>query len=133
MQRTEDGMSPEGREPAIKVLMMPRDANVHDTIFGGVILSHIDQAGAVHTRREGCERVVTIAMDAVEFKLPVFVGDVVSFYCRTLEVGRTSIQVHVDVWAQRFPTTTDEVRVTEAEVTYVNIGEDRKPLPVPRS
>ncbi|MHC4471208.1 MAG: acyl-CoA thioesterase [Planctomycetota bacterium] len=85
MQRTEDGMSPEGREPAIKVLMMPRDANVHDTIFGGVILSHIDQAGAVHTRREGCERVVTIAMDAVEFKLPVFVGDVVSFYCRTLE------------------------------------------------
>jgi acyl-CoA thioesterase YciA len=121
------------REPAIKVLMMPRDANVHDTIFGGVILSHIDQAGAVHARREGCERVVTIAMDAVEFRLPVFVGDVVSFYCDTKRVGSTSIRVHVDVWAQRFPTTGEEVRVTEAEVTYVNVDENRESVPVPRA
>ena len=126
-------MIPEGKdaEPAIKVLMMPRDANVHNTIFGGVILSHIDQAGAVHARGRGCERVVTIAMDAVEFKLPVFVGDVVSYCCRTMSLGRTSIRVHVNVLAQRFRSPGEVVQVTEAEVTYVNIDESRKPVPVP--
>jgi acyl-CoA thioesterase YciA len=117
-------------EPAIRVLMMPRDTNVHGTIFGGVILSHIDQAGAVHARKEGLDRVVTIAMDAVEFKQPVFVGDVVSFYCETLRVGRTSITIFVDVWARRFQPSTRRDRVTAAEIVYVNVDEEGSPLPI---
>ena len=120
------------RNAAIRVLMMPRDTNVHGTLFGGLLLSHIAQAGAVHARQMGCRRVVTIAMDAVEFKLPVYVGDVVSFYCRTLRVGRTSVTVQVDVWALRHDDA-DTVWVTEARVTYVNVDEHRRPVPVPRS
>jgi acyl-CoA thioesterase YciA len=113
--------------------MMPRDTNVHGTIFGGLLLSHIDQAGAVHARSNACDRIVTIAMEAVEFKLPVYVGDVVSFYCRTLRIGRTSITVHVEVWADRFDRSGHDVFVTEARVTYVNVDDHRRPLPIPRS
>ena len=119
------------RDAAIRVLMMPRDTNVHGTIFGGVILSHIDQAGAVHARDEGLDRVVTIAMDTVEFKRPVFVGDVVSFYCETLRVGRTSMGIFVDVWARRFVPSAEFERVTSAEIVFVNVDEDRKPVPIP--
>ena len=117
-------------EPAIKALMMPRDTNVHGTIFGWVLLSHIDQAGAVHARKEGLDRVVTVAMQAVEFKLPVHVGDVVSFCCETLRIGRTSITIGVDVWARRFLPGKELVRVTRAEITYVHVDEDRNPIPV---
>ena len=119
-------------EPAIKALMMPRDTNVHGTIFGGVLLSLIDQAGAVHARDAGLDRVVTVAMQAVEFKLPVYVGDVVSFYCETTRIGRTSITVRVDVWARRFVPSKETVHVTEAGITFVNVDEDRTPIPVPR-
>jgi acyl-CoA thioesterase YciA len=118
-------------EPAIKALMMPRDTNVHGTIFGGVLLSLIDQAGAVHARTEGLDRVVTVAMQAVEFKLPVFVGDVVSFCCDTVKRGRTSMTVRVDVWAQRFEPSTEPVHVTEAEVTFVHVDANRCPIPLP--
>ena len=107
--------------PSIKVLMMPRDTNVHDTIFGGVILSHIDQAGAIHARAVGCDRVLTVAMDKVEFKLPVYVGDVVSLCCRTIRTGSSSITVQVDVWAERFAQPRENLQVTEAIVTYVNV------------
>ena len=120
-----------GREPAIKVSMMPRDTNVHNTIFGGVLLSYIDLAGAAHARSEGCDRVVTIAMKEVEFKRPVFVGDVVSFFCTTLKTGRTSLTVKIDVWAERFEPPRSCDWVTEAEVTYVNVNPDRKPAPIP--
>ena len=120
------------REPAIKVSMMPRDANIHDTIFGGVILSYMDLAGAVQARKEGCERCVTIAMKEVIFKLPVFVGDVVSFYTETKSIGRTSITVTVHVWAERFRPAGDVLWVTEGEVTYVNVGDDRNPRPIPK-
>lgn len=119
-------------EPAIRVLMMPRDTNVHGTIFGGVILSHIDQAGAVHARSEGLGLVVTVAMDAVEFKQPVFVGDLVSFYCETIRTGRTSITISVDVWSRRMDECADLVPVTSAEIVYVNVDEERKPVPIPR-
>lgn len=119
------------RDPAIRVLMMPRDTNVHGTIFGGVILSYIDQAGAVHARRIGCDRVVTVAMDTVEFRLPVYVGDVVGFYCETLRKGRTSLVVEVDVWARRFAPSSERVRVTSAEITYVNVDGEGRPIPVP--
>jgi len=131
------GTEPENRspepvgEPAIRVLMMPRDTNVHGTIFGGVLLSHIDQAGAVHARKEGLDRVVTIAMEAVEFKRPVFVGDVVGFFCETLRVGRTSMRIFVDVWANRFDPSREFLRVTSAEITYVHVDETGRPQPIP--
>jgi acyl-CoA thioesterase YciA len=117
------------RDPAIRVLMMPRDTNAHGTIFGGIILSHIDQAGAVETYRHGCRKVVTVAMDEVEFHAPVQVGDLVSFYTDVVKRGRTSIRVCVTVEAEGRDH--PAVKVTEAYVTYVNLGEDGKPAPIP--
>ena len=119
-------------EPSLRVTMMPRDTNLHGTIFGGIILSYIDQAGAVHARKHGCMNVVTVAMDGVVFHQPVFVGDVVSFRTRTRQVGRTSLRVHVVVEAWRYLDNT-QVTVTEAEVVYVNVDSERRPTPIPRS
>src|SRR5436189_5837865 len=82
---------PKWNEPAIRVLMMPRDTNAHGTIFGGVILSYIDQAGAIEARRQGCSLMVTVSMDKVVFHEPAIVGDLVSFWTETLRVGNTSI------------------------------------------
>ena len=118
------------RDPAIRVLMMPRDTNHHGTIFGGVILSHIDQAGAVGAIRRGCRQVVTVAMDKVVFAQPVEVGDLVSFYAEVVHVGRTSLKVQVMVEADR-RSSGEKVAVTRAEVTYVHIGADGKPAAVP--
>jgi acyl-CoA thioesterase YciA len=117
-------------ELALRVTMMPRDTNVHGTIFGGIILSYIDQAGAVHVRRHGCHNVVTVAMDEVVFHEPVYVGDVVSFRTRTLRTGRTSIRVQVTVEALRYADN-EAVTVTEAEVVYVHVDAERRPIPVP--
>jgi acyl-CoA thioesterase YciA len=104
--------------------MMPRDTNAHGTVFGGVILSYIDVAGGVeairHTRHN---RFVTVAMKEVIFHEPVFIGDLVSFYAKTLNVGNTSITIHIDVEAERFGTPGVVVKVTEAEVTFVAISE----------
>src|SRR5204862_6509923 len=86
---------PKWNEPAIRVLMMPRDTNAHGTIFGGVILSYIDQAGAIEARRQGCSLMVTASMDKVVFHEPVFVGDLVSFWTETLRIGNTSITTKV--------------------------------------
>ena len=110
--------------------MMPRDTNVHDTIFGGVLLSYIDLAGSVHTRTENCDRVVTISMKEVVFKEPVFVGDSVSFFCDTTKIGSSSITVKIDVWAERFELPRVCVFVTEASVVYVNVDRDRRPTPI---
>ncbi len=118
------------RNAAIRVLMMPRDTNHHGTIFGGVILSYIDQAGAVGAIRRGCRQVVTVAMDQVIFHQPVQVGDLVSFYADIIKVGRTSIKVLVSVEATR-RTDGNVVAVTEAEVTYVNVDIESKPIAVP--
>lgn len=115
---------------AIRVLMMPRDTNHHGTIFGGVILSHIDQAGAVAALRLGCQRVVTVAMDRVVFKQPVHVGDLVSFYAEPIGRGRTSVQVRVQVEAERRGSG-EVVQVTEAEVTYVHIDAQGRPIALP--
>lgn len=115
---------------AIRVLMMPRDTNHHGTIFGGVILSHIDQAGAVAALRLGCQRVVTVAMDRVVFKQPVHVGDLVSFFAEPIGRGRTSVQVRVMVEAERRGGG-DVVQVTEAEVTYVHIDVQGRPIALP--
>lgn len=118
-------------EPSLRITMMPRDTNVHGTIFGGIILSYIDLAGAVHARQEGCANVVTVAMDGVVFHEPVFVGDVVSFRTRTQHIGRTSLRVRVVVEAWRYDDSTT-VTVTEAEVVYVNVDAARHPMPIPR-
>lgn len=119
--------------PATRVMMMPRDTNPTGTIFGGVILSYIDQAGAEEAKRRGCERVVTVAMDQVVFHQPVFVGDLVSFYTELLEIGRTSMRVQVTVEAARVWCRDEVVRVTEAVLTYVNVNPDRRPVPIPRT
>ena len=120
------------RNAAIRVLMMPRDTNHHGTIFGGVILSYIDQAGAVGAIRRGCRQVVTVAMDQVVFHQPVQVGDLVSFYADVVKVGRTSLEVLVTVEATR-RTDGEVVAVTQTEVTYVNVDTAGKPVPVPAS
>jgi acyl-CoA thioesterase YciA len=112
--------------------MMPRDTNPAGTIFGGVILSYIDQAGAEEAKLRGAERVVTIAMKEVVFHEPVFVGDLVSFFTELVKVGRTSVTVRVSVEAARYWNRNETARVTEAEITYVNVNPDRKPVPVPR-
>ena len=120
---------PKWSEPAIRVLMMPRDTNAHGTIFGGVILSYIDQAGAIEARRQGSQFMVTVSMDKIVFHEPVFVGDVVSFWTETLRIGTTSITTKVTVEAIRGSDPNVKVIVTEAVVVYVNVGQDRKPKP----
>lgn len=120
-------------DPAIRLSMMPRDTNPHGTIFGGVILSYIDMAGAIEARRHtGHERFVTIAMREVVFHEPVFVGDLVSFYCTVARVGTTSTTVSVVVEAERHRGTAGRVRVTEAEVIYVAVDEHQKKTAIQR-
>lgn len=117
----------EFRDAAIRLTMMPRDTNAHGTVFGGIILSYIDVAGGVEAvRHTHHDRFVTIAMKEVVFHEPVFVGDLVSFYAKTVRVGNTSISVHVIVEAERFGAMGQKVKVTEAEVTYVAISQNRE-------
>lgn len=120
------------REPSIRVVMMPKDTNAHGTIFGGVILSYIDQAAAVEAKRQGASFIVTVAMREVVFHEPVLVGDLVSFYTSLVRLGRTSITVSVEVVSQRDQPRAQPVKVTQAEVTFVNLDANRKPLPIPR-
>ena len=120
-------IAPKWDEPAIRVLMMPRDTNAHGTIFGGVILSYIDQAGAIEARRQGSRLMLTVSMDKIVFHEPVFVGDLISFWTETVRIGTTSITVKVTCEAIRGQNPDEKVIVTEADVVYVNIGADRKP------
>jgi acyl-CoA thioesterase YciA len=123
---------PSDKQPAIRQVMMPRDTNALGTIFGGVILSHIDLAAATaaHTHHPG--KLVTVAFDQIVFKEPVFVGDLVSFFAETLKVGRTSITVAVSVWAQRASDRDKTVHVTEGRVTLVAVDAQMKPTPILR-
>ena len=119
------------RVPAIKVLLLPKDTNALGTIFGGVILSHIDLASAVEARKVAPRRYVTKAMREVEFHEPVFLGDVVNFFTETVRVGRTSITVRVSVESERWGSGQGErVKVTEAEVGLVAVGDDGRPVPI---
>jgi len=112
------------RDPAIRITLLPRDTNSQGTIFGGVILSYIDTAGAIEAHRHTrMERFVTVAMREVIFHKPVFVGDLVSFYCETVRIGKTSITVRVIVEAERLGKD-GQVRVTEAEVVYVAVDKE---------
>ena len=115
------------RNAAIRLTMMPRDTNAHGTIFGGIILSYIDVAGGVEAvRHTAHERFVTVAMKEVVFLEPVFVGDLVSFYATTTKLGKTSITIKVIVEAERFGSRGQSVRVTEAEVVYVAVNQNRE-------
>jgi acyl-CoA thioesterase YciA len=117
-------------DPALRITLLPRDTNRHGTIFGGIILSHIDLAAAIQARRTcGPLNFVTVAMDKVVFHEPVFVGDLVSFYTETKRVGETSVTTHCVVEATRFESQ-ETVRVTEAEVVFVAVDNNRKPVPV---
>lgn len=126
------GAPSDERHLAIRVMLLPKDTNAHGTIFGGVILSQIDLAGAVEARRHTEHSVVTVAMNAVEFKQPVYVGDLVSFYTRLIRLGRTSVRVKVEVEAQR-STGGQIVAVTEAEVVYVAVDAQAKSVPLSAS
>ncbi len=110
--------------------MLPRDTNAHGTIFGGTILSLIDQAGAIAAHNIGVARVVTVAMREVVFKHPVEVGDIVSCYADVLKVGRTSVTVRVSVTAHRPTDLRRSVEVTQAEVVYVHVDDVGRPIPI---
>src|SRR5678816_591485 len=119
----------EHNDPAIRITLLPRDTNSRGTIFGGVILSYIDTAGAIEAHRHTrMERFVTVAMKEVIFHKPVFVGDLVSFYAETVHVGTTSITVRVIVETERIGLKAEQVRVTEAEVVYVAVDEKRRAM-----
>ena len=120
-------------QPAIRVLMMPKDTNALGTIFGGIILSYIDQAGAVPAHRYAPGRIVTVAMHEIVFHSPVFVGDLVSFYADVVRVGNTSITVKVVVEAERPGPEARRVKVTEADVVYVQVDERGHPTPLART
>jgi len=118
-------------DPAIRITLLPRDTNPQGTIFGGIILSYIDIAGAVEAHRHtGIERFVTVAMREVVFHEPVYVGDLVSFYARTIRIGTTSLTVHVVVEAERYGGTSERIKVTEAEVVYVAMDANRRKMKI---
>lgn len=116
----------------LRLIPMPADTNAHGTIFGGWVMAQVDLAGSVPAVERARGAVVTLAVNSFVFKQPVFVGDLVSFYARVCKIGRTSITVDVEVFAQRGRDQRGEVvRVTEAQLTYVAIDANRKPRPVP--
>jgi len=119
------------RAPAIRVVLMPKDTNALGTIFGGVILSYIDQAGAVEAHRHCGGRIVTVSMREVVFHAPVYVGDLVSFFTETRRLGTTSITVGVEVVAARAHPGGEKVKVTEAEVVFVHVDSNGNPRPLP--
>lgn len=116
-------MQHDGNRPAIRIAMMPADTNGHGTIFGGVILSHIDLAGAIAARPFADDRVVTVAMKEVVFHEPVYVSDIVSYYAEVTRLGSSSITVDINVVAERHQPCGQFVQVTEATVTYVSVNE----------
>lgn len=118
---------PEGKQPALRVIPMPSDANYTGDIFGGWIMAQVDLAGSIPAIRLAQGRVATVAVNSFVFRQPVFVGDVVSFYAEVVKVGRTSITVDVQVFAQRRPEREECVKVTEAVLTYVAVDNNRKP------
>ena len=122
---------PHDRQPALRVVPMPSDANFTGDIFGGWIMSQVDIAGAIPAIRRARGRVVTVAVNSFTFKQPVFVGDLVSLYADIVRVGRSSITVDVEVFVQRGPLDIECVKVTEATLTYVAVDENRKPRVVP--
>jgi acyl-CoA thioesterase YciA len=124
---------PADKQPALRVVPMPADANQNGDIFGGWIMSQVDIAGGTVAGRIARGRVATVAVKQFVFKQPVQIGDVLSFFVELERVGRTSITVTVEVYAERRPDDPRVVKVTEASLTYVAIDRDGRPRPVPRA
>ncbi len=120
----------DNRHTSLRTLAMPADSNPSGDVFGGWIMSQMDIAGGFYARQITKSRVVTVAVEAMTFHLPVFVGDEVSCYCETKKLGRTSIAVHVETWVRRDKLSDDSIKVTEAVYTYVAIDEERNPIPI---
>jgi acyl-CoA thioesterase YciA len=123
---------PEGGQLVLRVMPMPADANANGDIFGGWIMAQVDLAGAVLPARIAKGRIVTVAVNQFVFKQAVSVGDLLSFYARVERIGRTSVTVNVEVYAERDPANPHVVKVTEANVTYVAIDHEGRPRELPR-
>ena len=119
------------KEPVLRVVPMPHDTNQHGDIFGGWIMAQVDIAGGVVAAIRARGRVATVAVNSFTFKEPVSIGDLVTFYGDITRVGRTSVTIDVEVFAQRNPDDLVTVKVTEASLTYVAVGEDGRPRPLP--
>ncbi|MEY3263290.1 MAG: hypothetical protein RL717_767 [Pseudomonadota bacterium] len=130
MEQSDLNSLPEGM-PTLRVMPMPADANIHGDVFGGWIMAQVDIAGAIPAVRRANGRVGTVAVNSFIFKQPVFVGDLLSFYAKIVKTGRTSITVNVEVYAERNRLQSEIVKVTEATLTYVATGEDRRPRELP--
>jgi acyl-CoA thioesterase YciA len=130
MQGCERSNGPPRAEPALRAIAMPADANPYGDIFGGWLLSQMDLAGGAVARRRAKGRTATVAITAMTFHRPVFIGDEVTCYAQIVKVGRTSITVKVESWVRR-GIGEEQIAVTEGIFTYVAIDEDRKPRPVP--
>jgi len=124
---------PDGKQPALRVMPMPADANQNGDIFGGWIMAQVDIAGGIVAGRIARGRVATVSVDSFVFKQPMQIGDVLSFYAELERIGNTSITVNVEVYAERGRSEAKVVKVTEASLTYVAIDLEGKPRPVPRS
>ncbi|MFN0040077.1 MAG: acyl-CoA thioesterase [Burkholderiales bacterium] len=120
---------PAGKDPVLRLVPMPSDANYTGDIFGGWIMSQVDVAGSIPAIALAQGRVATVAVNSFVFKQPVFIGDLVSFYADVVRVGKTSITVDVEVYARR-RTLHEVVKVTEATLTYVAVDDKRRPRPV---
>ncbi len=128
-----EGFKIPGVEPVLRVMPMPRDMNGNGDIFGGWVMAQADVAGAIPAMRRARGRIATVAVNSFLFKQPISVGDIVSFYAEIVKVGRTSITVDVQVYAERNPTEPVAVKVTEAQLTYVALNEDGSKRELPQA
>jgi acyl-CoA thioesterase YciA len=124
---------PAGREPTLRVMPSPADVNYTGDIFGGWIMSQVDIAGGILAIRRAGGRAATVAVNSFAFRKPVFVGDIVSLYAQIVHTGNTSVTVDVEVYAQRYFSETEIVKVTEATLTYVAVDDDRRPRSLPEA
>ena len=127
-QRSPDQMK--DREPSLRTVAMPGDANPAGDIFGGWIMAQMDMAGAIYASYIVQGRLVTVAVESMSFHLPVFIGDQVSCYCETTKTGNSSISVRIETWVRRRKAEVEYLKVTEATYTYVSIDTDRRPIPI---
>jgi acyl-CoA thioesterase YciA len=130
MSSEQSDMHPASREPALRAIAMPGDANPNGDIFGGWLLAQMDLAGGSVASQRAQGRVATVAITGMTFHRPVFIGDEVSCYADVTHIGRSSISIHIETWVRRH-LSSERVRVTEGIFTFVAIGDDRRPRPVP--
>lgn len=130
MNGTAERQGPPAHEPSIRVMAMPADANANGDIFGGWVLSQMDMAGGAVAAQRARGRVATVAITAMTFHQPVLIGDEVSCYGEIVKIGKTSIAVRIESWVRR-GVGAERIKVTEGLFTFVAIGADRRPRPVP--